>query len=71
LEVSKGVLNNHKAKDQCLLFVRNNICSKNSIAKMKEIGYFNEDQNDDQDLEQLKISVKFKLPKANTFDLNV
>ncbi len=38
---------------------------------MKEIGYFNEDQNDDQDLEQLKISVKFKLPKANTFDLNV
>jgi hypothetical protein len=38
---------------------------------MKEIGYFNEDENDDEDLEMLKITVKSKLPRANTFNLNV
>jgi hypothetical protein len=38
---------------------------------MKEIGYFNEDENDDEDLEKLKIAAKSKLPRANTFNLNV
>jgi hypothetical protein len=38
---------------------------------MKEIGYFNEDENDDKDLEKIKKILKNKLPRANTFDLNV
>lgn len=74
LEITEGILRNEQANHKCLVFIRNNICLNNYLElkkKMKDLGYYNEDPRDNDDLDALKINVKKKLPSANVFELKV
>ena len=71
LEVMEGILSNKDLDRKCLLIIREIECNDETKKKLEKARFFNENENDNIELENIKINAKERLPQKNVFNMKV
>ena len=71
LEVIEGILLKNDSDKKCLLFIREIICNDDAKKNLEEAGFYNKNEIDNIELENLKINAKQKLSPKNVTILKV
>jgi hypothetical protein len=71
LEVIEGILSNEDSDRKCLLFIREIVCNDEVKKQLENARFYNDNENDNIELENIKKSAKEKLRKENVFNMKV
>lgn len=70
-EMQKGIFNNPRSAENCLVFFRNIIHEKNDINIMKNEGFLCQNDDDEQLVEEFKTKIRKNLILNNIYCLEV
>ena len=71
MEVIEGILSNEDSDRKCLLFIREIVCNDEAKKQSENTRFYNDNENDNIELENIKKSAKEKLRKENVFNMKV
>ncbi len=71
MEVFEGILSNKDSNRKCLLIIREIECNDGMKKKLEKARFYNENENDNIELENIKINAKERLPQKNVFNMKV